>query len=175
MLDFGGALDSVRTFMDSGGIVLYLIFGVITVMLALVLERAIYFQTAYKREASRVIEAWEARSERKSWHAHKIRTAMISQVKEGLNQNIGLIKTLVAICPLCGLLGTVTGMILVFEVMAFFGSGNARAMAGGVSKATIPTMAGMVGALIGVFASSYVERAASKRAEHLEDSLTMEH
>lgn len=175
MLDFGGALDSVRTFMDSGGIVLYLIFGVITVMLALVLERAIYFQTAYKREASRVIEAWEARDERKSWYAHKIRTAMISQVKEGLNQNINMIKTLVAVCPLFGLLGTVTGMILVFEVMAFFGSGNARAMASGVSKATIPTMAGMVGALIGVFASTYVERGASKRAEELEDSLTMEH
>ncbi|MGD8326873.1 MAG: MotA/TolQ/ExbB proton channel family protein [Sphingomonadales bacterium] len=175
MLDFGGALDSVRTFMDSGGVVLYLIFGVITVMLALVLERAIYFQTAYKREASRVIEAWEARDERKSWYAHKIRTAMISQVKEGLNQNINMIKTLVAVCPLFGLLGTVTGMILVFEVMAFFGSGNARAMASGVSKATIPTMAGMVGALIGVFASTYVERGASKRAEELEDSLTMEH
>ena len=117
MLDFGGALDSVRTFMEAGGPVLNLIFGVITVMLALVLERALYFQTAYKREASRVIEAWEARSERKSWHAHKIRTAMISQVKEGLNQNIGLIKTLVAICPLCGLLGTVTGIHIADEVI----------------------------------------------------------
>ena len=175
MLDFGGALDSVRTFMEAGGPVLNLIFGVITVMLALVLERAIYFQTAYKREASRVIEAWEARSERKSWYAHKIRVAKISVMEKKLTQNISFIKMLVAMCPLCGLLGTVTGMILVFEVMAFFGSGNARAMAGGVSKATIPTMAGMVGALIGVFASSYVERAASKRAEHLEDSLTMEH
>lgn len=175
MLDITGAYESVRSFMESGGPVLTLIFGVITVMLALVLERVIYFRTAYKKEASRVIEAWEARSERKSWHAHKIRTAMVSQVKEGLEQNVALIKTLVAVCPLCGLLGTVTGMILVFEVMAFFGSGNARAMASGVSKATIPTMAGMVGALIGVFASTFVERGASKRAEQLEDSLTMEH
>ncbi|GIS35314.1 MAG: hypothetical protein Ct9H90mP6_05710 [Gammaproteobacteria bacterium] len=42
------------------------------------------------------------------------------------------------------MLGTVTGMIEVFQVMAFSGGGDARAMAGGVSKATFPTMAGMV-------------------------------
>ncbi|MFZ5608202.1 MAG: MotA/TolQ/ExbB proton channel family protein [Pseudomonadota bacterium] len=174
MLDLGGATDTVRLFMERGGPVLYLIFGIITVMLALVLERIIYFRTAYRREASRVLQTWEARADHKSWYAHKIRTAMISQIRQEVNRNVGLIKTLVAICPLSGLLGTVTGMIVVFQVMAFFGSGNARAMASGVSMATIPTMAGMVGALIGVFASTFVERAAEKRLEALEDSLTME-
>ena len=80
-----------------------------------------------------------------------------------------------AVCPLMGLLGTVTGMIEVFDVMAILGSGNVRAMAAGVSKATIPTMAGMVGALSGVFASSYLENRANKEAELLEDHLTMDH
>ncbi|RMF07706.1 MAG: MotA/TolQ/ExbB proton channel family protein [Alphaproteobacteria bacterium] len=144
-------------------------------MLALVLERVIYFNTAYRREAAQVKEAWEARPERKSWYAHQVRTAMISQVRLNLEQNIGLIKTFVAICPLCGLLGTVTGMIEVFDVMAALGSGNARAMASGVSKATIPTMAGMVGAMVGVFAATFTEQAAEKRAEQLEDSLTLDH
>jgi len=68
-----------------------------------------------------------------------------------LQQSLGLIKSLVAVCPLLGLLGTVTGMIEVFDVMAVMGTGSARAMASGISKATIPTMAGMVGALTGVF------------------------
>ena len=52
-----------------------------------------------------------------------------------------------------GLLGTVTGMIEVFDVMAISGSGNARGMAGGVSQATLPTMAGMVAALSGMIFS----------------------
>lgn len=167
--------NAVFTFLEKGGDVLILIFFVISLMLGLVLERVIYFYTTYRSQRQDVLERWEGRQERNSWYAHKIRTAMISQIKLDLSANIGLIKTLVAICPLCGLLGTVTGMIEVFDVMAALGNGNARAMASGVSKATIPTMAGMVGALVGVFASSYVERAADKRAEELEDSLTMDH
>ncbi len=44
------------------------------------------------------------------------------------------IRTLVAMCPLIGLLGTVTGMIGVFEVMAQQGTGNPRLMAAGISQ-----------------------------------------
>ncbi|GAB4151531.1 MAG: MotA/TolQ/ExbB proton channel family protein [Sphingomonadales bacterium] len=175
MPELGTIWLTVQNFIDRGGPVLQIIFVVISLMLALVIERVMYFRGQYKRDMRDVMEAWEARTERKSWHAHQIRLAMISQVKEKLNQNVPLIRTLVAICPLCGLLGTVTGMIVVFDVMAYFGSGNARAMASGVSRATIPTMAGMVGALIGVFAATFIERAVEKRAEQLEDHLTMDH
>ena len=80
-----------------------------------------------------------------------------------------------ALCPLLGLMGTVTGMIEVFDVMAISGTGNARSMAAGVSKATIPTMAGMVGALSGVFLVTIISRAVANRVESLEDQLTMEH
>ena len=79
-----------------------------------------------------------------------------------------------ALCPLLGLLGTVTGMIEVFDVMAISGSGNARSMASGVSKATIPTMAGMVGALSGVFASTWLNRKAKSERTHLEDAIIIE-
>lgn len=68
-----------------------------------------------------------------------------------------------------------TGMVSVFDVMAVLGSGNARAMADGVSKATIPTMAGMVAALSGVFMSTWIERKAKRESERLEDTLTMDH
>ena len=86
-----------------------------------------------------------------------------------------MIQTLVALCPLLGLLGTVTGMIKVFEVMAVSGSGNVRAMAAGVSQATVPTMAGMVGALSGVLLVTLLSRRAAREVEFLEDSLTMDH
>ena len=74
-------------------------------------------------------------------------------------------------CPLIGLLGTVTGMITVFETMASQGTGNPRLMAAGISMATIPTMAGMVAALSGVFFSSRLEARVKIAREKLVDSL----
>jgi biopolymer transport protein ExbB len=83
-----------------------------------------------------------------------------------------MIKTLVALCPLLGLLGTVTGMIEVFDVMAVAGNGNPRAMASGVSMATIPTMAGMVAALSGLYMSAQLTNFARDEAQRLGDLLT---
>jgi len=175
MLALSEAFDAIREFMDRGGDVLFLILAVTFIMWVLIIERLWYLTAEYKVERRRVLGAWEARSERRSWYAQKIRTAMISEISNNLNSGVQLIKTMVALCPLIGLLGTVTGMIEVFDVMAFQGSGNARAMASGVSKATIPTMAGMVAALSGVFLSTYIEKKAKTEAEHLEDQLTMDH
>ena len=86
-----------------------------------------------------------------------------------------MIKTLVALAPLFGLMGTVTGMIEVFNIMAVTGGGDAKSMAGGVSKATIPTMAGMVAALSGVFANTYITQIAERESVLLEDHLTTDH
>jgi biopolymer transport protein ExbB len=72
-----------------------------------------------------------------------------------------------------GLLGTVTGMIEVFDVMAG-GSGNARGMAAGVSKATLPTMAGMVAAISGMVFSVQLRRFANDEAERVADGLELE-
>ena len=72
-------------------------------------------------------------------------------------------------------MSTVTGMIEVFDVMAVSGTGNARSMASGVSKATIPTMAGMVGALSGVFLTTMITRTIERRVDGLEQSLELDH
>ena len=98
-----------------------------------------------------------------------------SEVKIKINQSLPMIKTLVALAPLFGLLGTVYGMIEVFNIMAVTGGGDAKSMAGGVSKATIPTMAGMVAALSGVFANTYITQIADRESELLEDHLTTDH
>jgi biopolymer transport protein ExbB len=134
-----------------------------------------YFRTTMKTRSAEIHDRWEARSERRSWNAHQIREGMISQFQLSVNRSIPMIQTLVALCPLLGLMGTVTGMIKVFEVMAVSGSGNVRAMAAGVSQATVPTMAGMVGALSGVLLVTLISRRASSEVEFLEDSLTMDH
>jgi len=64
-------------------------------------------------------------------------------------------------------------MVEVFDVMAVTGSGNARAMAAGISKATLPTMAGMVVALSGLFFTSGLERKAVRSVENLADQLEL--
>lgn len=172
---FIDAFEAVRDFMELGGFVLTLIAITLFVMWMLILERLMFFRTGLKRMVGSAQEAWESRGERTSWHAHQVRERLISEVKMAADKGLPMIKTLVALCPLFGLLGTVTGMITVFDVMAVAGTGNARSMAAGVSQATIPTMAGMVGALSGVFLVSILSRSVKREMELLEDHLTMDH
>jgi biopolymer transport protein ExbB len=166
---------AIRDFMELGGPVLNVIAGTILLMWILIIERILYFRTEHGTRMSGTLDAWEARTERRSWHAHQIREALISRVKVAATGPIPLIRSLVALCPLLGLLGTVTGMIEVFDVLAVSGAANARSMAAGVSRATVPTMAGMVGALSGVFAATLLARAVSREVERLDESLTMDH
>jgi biopolymer transport protein ExbB len=165
------ALETIRDFMELGGDVLFVIGFLTLFMWILIVERIVYLNTGHKRLAATALQMWEARSDHKSWNAHQIRSRLVSEVASKVERNIPLIQTCVALCPLLGLLGTVTGMVEVFEVMAISGSGNPRSMAGGVSKATIPTMAGMVAALSGVAMATYLQRKASRERELLADNL----
>ena len=169
------SINAIRDFLDTGGQVLLVIAVLIFAMWLLILERFMYFFNGYRHYKKDVKNTWKTRSERNSWNAEQIRQAMVSRASMRLNANLPLINVMVALCPLLGLLGTVTGMIEVFDVMAITGTGSARAMASGVSKATIPTMAGMVGALSGVFASTYLQRKAKREVELLQDTMVLDH
>ncbi len=175
MLALMDSLAAIKAFMESGGEVLFLIAILTFVMWTLIFERVWYFKGALKRDVQRALDAWEARKERKSWAAHQVRYALISRVSLKVDQNLDMVATMVALAPLFGLLGTVWGMIEVFNVLAVTGGGDAKSMASGVSKATIPTMAGMVAALSGVFGSTLVNRTAEREKQLLEDHLTMDH
>ena len=166
---------AIRDFLELGGWVLNFIALTIFLMWMLIIERVLFYNSGLRQMTRDVQKAWESRPERKSWNAHRIREALVSKVSMAANEGLSMIKTLVALCPLLGLLGTVTGMIKVFGVMAAAGSGNVRAMAAGVSQATIPTMAGMVGALSGVLLVTILTRRAEREVELLDDSLTMDH
>jgi biopolymer transport protein ExbB len=170
----GEIIEAVGDFMEAGGVVLWSIFFVTLVMWGLILEREWYRHLGYKKDLASVMEEWEARGERVSWYAKQIRRRMISELGEKLNLGLPQIRTLVALCPLLGLLGTVTGMINVFDVMALAGSGNPRAMASGVSLATIPTMAGMVAALSGLYFVNQLENFATTETQRVADHLVHE-
>ena len=137
------AFSSIRDFMEAGGSVLWLIAILVFAMWAMIFERIWFFSYGYNQYISVQSQKWNNRSDKTSWHALQIREKIISQAKIEISKNLSIIQTCVMLAPLFGLLGTVTGMIEVFQVMAFNGGGDARAMAGGVSKATLPTMAGI--------------------------------
>ncbi len=175
MTIFIDMMNNIRDFMDTGGQVLTVIAGVICFMWLLIFERFAFVIFSYRRQKKQLQTTWHARTEQHSWNAEHIRQALIARGSVLLNNNLPLIQSLVVLCPLLGLLGTVTGMIEVFDVMSSSGSGNARSMASGVSRATIPTMAGMVGSLSGVFASTWLQRFAKRETELLEDSMPIDH
>ncbi len=164
-------LESIRRFLGVGGDVLMMLFVLTFLLWILVFERYLFFFTEYPKLLKRVISDWESRGDKLSWNAKNIRTAMISEVSLSVNRSMPMIKTLIALCPLLGLLGTVVGMVQVFDVLAVTGTGSPRAMASGISKATIPTMAGMVAALSGLYFSALLEKRAEKARHHIADSL----
>jgi biopolymer transport protein ExbB len=170
-MDFQAVNAGLQEFLERGGPVLVVIMATTFLMWAFILERFTYFYFAHGAQANRVKREWNARADRKSWYAHAIRDQLISEVKQRCEQNVELVKTLVAIAPLFGLLGTVTGMVQVFDVMAISGSSDAQAMSAGVSRATIPTMAGMVASLSGLVLANQIELLARRRTAALADDL----
>ena len=84
-----------------------------------------------------------------------------------LQRGLAPITVLAAVAPLLGLLGTVLGMIETFGVIARFGTGNARALAGGISVALITTQTGLLVAIPGMIMANRLAR----RAEALRHGL----
>ena len=166
---------TIEDFISRGGNVLWLIGITLFLMWSLIIERIWYFRSGHRELVESVLERWSTRKDHHSWNAHRVRDKLISEVRSGLDRGVGMIQSLVALCPLLGLLGTVTGMIGVFEIMSLTGSSNARLMAEGVSKATIPTMSGMVASLSGVLGSTFIKRKVDFEIELFEDHLTMDH
>jgi biopolymer transport protein ExbB len=165
---------AIISFMQQGGVVLWYIAGLTFLMWTLIFERVWYFVLEHKSVVAQATEKWEDRPERRSWSAHQIREALISEASARINGTFPLIQTCVMLCPLLGLLGTVTGMVAVFDAMATLG-GNARSMAAGVSMATIPTMAGMIASLSGLLGTTFLKRKIDFEVELFQDHLTMDH
>ena len=184
------ALQIIEYF-RSGGVVMFPILIISLWMWGLIIERIIYFRKIERRDVTpdRAIEAVRSGSTAgidESLISGLRAMVVIGFLKErvgstGLNRYIlrhccmrqrpllrrrlAVIGILAAIAPLLGLLGTVTGMMTTFDVISIFGTGNARAMAAGISEALLTTQSGLLVAIPGLYMSIYLNR----RAERLED------
>ncbi|HET7588412.1 MAG TPA: MotA/TolQ/ExbB proton channel family protein [Gammaproteobacteria bacterium] len=167
----GDVWNGLANFFHQGGVVLYAILAITILMWTFIVERYWYFWFNHKHHAEAAVNEWRQRTDTESWFALRVRDKLVSEVSQSAGQYLLMIRTCIAVLPLLGLLGTVTGMITVFDVIASVGTGNARAMALGVSHATIPTMAGMTAAISGIFFSAQLDRWASNEVEEIEDQL----
>lgn len=160
--------ETIRDFLDRGGQVIVVIAWVIFVMWTMIIERVLYLRTEHRQRVRLAFAELNARPDEGSWSFEAVRAGAISQLGQRLQAGIPMIRTLAAVCPLLGLLGTVTGMIVIFDVMAAMGNSSPRAVAGGVAQATMTTMAGMVGALSGVFPAVLLARISSQNISTLQ-------
>ena len=167
-------LPEIRDFFEAGGPVLWGILLVTTIMWTLIIERFWFFQFLLPVRRHQAISEWEAIDNKGDWFSMRIREQIISQVSVDTKKFLLTIETMMQILPLLGLLGTVVGMIKVFDVMTFFGTGNARLMASGVSQATIPTMAGLVAAISGLYIANLLKRKADDEVSRVADQLVIE-
>ncbi len=158
-------------FMQQGGTVLWCLFAVVVLFWMLVVERMIYLFVHYPKHKSEWLAQWARRGDHHSWHSRAIRDGWLAQARINLFQHTNTIKLLVSLCPMLGLLGTVTGMIAVFDVMALQGNSEPKQMAAGIAMATLPTMAGMVAALVGMFVHARLVKLCRNYSYSLEQQL----
>ncbi len=129
--------------------VLAFIFMVSFVLWYFLLQRYIYVKFYFKKIKQNLLEEINEKDFDDKFNLH-VKDYIVSNAKQELKKNMSYINTLIIITPLIGLLGTVTGMINIFDVLAYNGSSDIKLMTSGISMATIPTMAGMVISLSGI-------------------------
>lgn len=169
-------MQAIEQYIKDGGIFIYpIILGTLWAFM-MVIERTLFFLTTASRltaqqkrffgalDTQGVERAFTTLGDSQSILAKVLRvgkenhTKSIERIEEKIevlllaelpiyNKFLPQISTLAGMMPMLGLLGTVTGMISTFNQINLHGTGDAQAMAGGISEALITTQAGMVAAL----------------------------
>jgi biopolymer transport protein ExbB len=159
---------------DLGGSILLVIIIFAAVLWTLMLERLLFVWLVHTDYVISAQEVWQKRPERRTWYAQQFRNYLLGKSQQTLQQNMGLVHTLIKLCPLLGLLGTVLGMLEIFDAVAISGGTNPRATAGGVSKAIITTMAGLLVAISALPITGYITRKAQESQDNLANRLPLD-
>lgn len=86
-----------------------------------------------------------------------------------LDSGLNIVKVLAAITPLMGLLGTVVGMIVTFQAITLFGTGDPKLMAGGISQALVTTVLGLMSAIPLLLLHAFASGASRRVGQVLEE------
>lgn len=158
--------DKVFLFVETGGVVLIPLIILAFLMALLITEK--FLCVFLKKNQPNITDKKNTAipyTTKASYYRKRIEINkyLATKAKDHHNKkNINLIKQLIVIAPLLGLLGTVTGMIEVFEVIKIHGSENTVLIGRGFSHATIPTMFGLTVAIFGFLSLAILEGAVKK-------------
>lgn len=182
----------IEDYLSAGGIIMIPLIILSVLMWALIINKAFILRQLYRKNMSRkkaaefvkadtfpdqheykgitaffITEFLSRRSGRSSIDKFILDETVMSVVAS-LDKNLAFIGILASVAPLMGLLGTVTGMIATFDIISVFGTGNAKAMAGGISEALITTQTGLLVAIPGLYMRNFLTR----RAENLKQRIS---
>lgn len=167
--------DGLASLFEQGGLILWVILLASLFMWCLLIERYWFHWTQVSEIRGRLRDEWQSQATSLTTGLTFRRLeALVDDLRAESNRNMLALNALVAILPLLGLLGTVSGMIKVFEVITVFGTGNTRGMASGISEALVTTMAGLFTALSGLYFVSDLERRAEDISRRFERELAEE-
>ncbi len=167
-------VEGLSALFEQGGLTLWAILFASILLWLLIVER--YW--AHFRELPlvrlRLYEEWKERKAMGALQSFTRIQALVNDLRAEASRNLPALNALTTILPLLGLLGTVSGMIKVFDVITVFGTGNTRGMASGISEALVTTMAGLFTALAGLYFVSNLESRAEEMARRFEADLVEE-
>ncbi|MES2605514.1 MAG: MotA/TolQ/ExbB proton channel family protein [Pseudomonadota bacterium] len=171
-MDNFGFYVAVSELVKGGGPYVFWIFATGVLLWAIILERYLFFFSVLPKQVKRLTDEWNARKDHTSWSARQIRQMMISKLNAAMTNSFPIMQVLVPLSPLLGLVGTVSGMLEVFDSMALRGSADAQTMASGVSHAMICTMTGLAVSISGLYPVHYFRTRARRETELLADKLS---
>ncbi|MBM3514902.1 MAG: MotA/TolQ/ExbB proton channel family protein, partial [Alphaproteobacteria bacterium] len=152
---------NLRERLDDGGTVGWVIMVLLVIGVLMALERIVTLSVTASKVSSQVksgsvqgnnplgrvmLAAKEHKSADTETLQLKLDEAILKELPS-LERGLSTLKVVIAVAPMLGLLGTVTGMIQTFEVITLFGSGDPKMMAGGISQALVTTVQGLVTAI----------------------------
>ena len=154
-----------------GGPVLYVLFLLTLIIAFLFINKYLYIFNKSQKLIEESIKDFSDKYPPATTDFKFVKETVIASIKRESNKNLKVLEGFIGMCPMIGLLGTVYGMIEVFEVLSFLGTGNPRAMSSGVAMATIPTMSGMVITIFGLYFRQDIVSRINKISDSLYDNL----
>ncbi len=182
-----------------GGLVMYPLFACSVCVLTIVIERTIFWIILTRRHNRQLINEVLENCQRGEWELVKQKTlgskdytirvlvsgivhrhfsmtkamevAAMQEIKK-MRMGMGFLDTMITVAPLLGILGTVTGIILSFDMLAHEGINNPQAVTGGIAQALITTAAGLSIAIFAVIPFNYFNVKVEQAVQSMEQYST---
>ena len=176
----------LRERIDQGGVVGYVIIGLGMLALLIALERLLMLTVTGMRVRAQAKKTDQPGNNPlgrvlKVYHDNpradvetlelKLSEAILKETPK-INRLLMFLKIIAVVAPLLGLLGTVTGMIITFQAITLFGTGDPKLMAGGISQALVTTVLGLCVAIPTVLLHTLVSSRARRVNQVLEEQAT---